>query len=70
MYNEKEFVELIKAKAKEKDLVIETNKELELFSKFNQIDYLYIVNKFIQRIKKECVPGMMLRMAGSSSVIA
>lgn len=69
MYREKEFINFIKNKAKEKGLLNEAIKELELFSKYGQIEYLYVLHDFIQRIKKKCVPEIMIRMAGANSVI-
>ena len=70
MFNEKEFIDSIRKKAKAKGLVEETEKELELFARYEEIEYLFVVNEFVKRIRKECVPGTMLRQAGASSYVA
>lgn len=70
MFNENEFIKLIKEKAKEKNLLKEVEKELELYKKYNQIEYLFIFKDYIDTLSKNNVPYILLRMAGASSVVA
>lgn len=70
MLENKDFISKIEKRAKNKGLLEDVEKELDFFKKHGQIDYLCIVNDLVQRIKKECVPGTMLRMAGACSTVA
>lgn len=70
MFNEKEFIESIRNRAIEKNLLKEAEKELETYKRFNQIEYLFVVKEFVETLTKSNVPYVLLRMAGASSVVA
>ena len=69
-FKSEEFVELTLRKAEELGLYKEALEEMELYRKNNQIEYLFLVYKCVESIKKEVFEYPILRMAGATSICA
>ncbi len=69
MFNKEDFICLIEKKAKEYGYLEEAKKELELFISYGQLEYLYIVNKFVLALRDNDIPSS-LAIRGASSLIA
>lgn len=69
MYNEQEFIERIKSKAGELNILKEVEKELDIFNRCGSIEYLYLLEIFMNRIQKESVRGTMLRLGSADSYV-
>ncbi len=69
-FEKEEFVSIILNEAEKKNLLEETKKELELFEKYDQIEYLFIIKEFVLKLEEIGVSYIILRMAGATSVIA
>ena len=70
MFNENDFLLKIKKMAACRGLSEAASQELIIFQKYDLLEYLHIVAKFIEKLKEIDVTYTYLRMAGGTSVVA
>ena len=70
LFSKEEFVSKLKERAEKRNLLQAALSEIEAYDKYDQLEYLAIVEKFIEVLKEIDVPYSYLRMAGATSVVA
>lgn len=70
MFDKEIFLSRIKSKAEKAGLSDIVSKELAEFEKYDQIEYLNILERFIKTLGEIGVPCTLLRMAGGTSTVA
>ena len=70
MFDKENFVSRIKSKAEKVGLSDVVKKELLELEKYDQLEYLFIVEKFIKGLSEIDVPFTIVRMGGGTSAVA